>query len=149
MAECKHHAPGIVKTDELLLFNISAEEARGYPAPGIPWLPPRTEPTTGMSHGRVINAEQRVQARFTIFCSLKIRKVFCSEPPGIPGTRGSFFCPQKYGDTKGQNSSSKDEFNVLNSLIPFQTSSSGLTLNSLELMLENKPDCLSSQPHKT
>ena len=91
MAECKHHAPGIVKTDELLLFNISAEEARGYPAPGIPWLPPRTEPTTGMSHGRVINAEQRVQARFTILCSLKIRKVFCSEPPGIPGTRGSFF----------------------------------------------------------
>lgn len=34
MAECKHHATGAMKTDGLLLFNVSAEGARGYPAPG-------------------------------------------------------------------------------------------------------------------
>lgn len=81
-------------------------------------LSPRAGPTTGMSHGRVITAEQRVQAGFTMCCSLKIRKVFCSEPPGTQGTR-SFFILRSMEIQKDKSAQAKMKFKVLNSLIPF------------------------------
>lgn len=79
------------------------------PTRGIPGWPcyslGRTTP--GMLCGGAITAEQRVQGEgFTMFSSLKIRKVFYSGPPGINRIRRSVFVlgnVEDFWDKNGQN----------------------------------------------